>query len=183
MTAQEFLQYPEVNFHMELIDGVVFYPHLTEDEISRSPTPKHQCVVGNTFMILHSHVRQFGGEVFGVPVDLYLDERHIIQADVMWLSPDTDIVETEKQFRGAPDLAVEILSPSTTRHDTVTKRALYEKHGTREYWIIDPVKFEITVYSADSGAFTLTGTYSKTQTFTSPPLNITVAAADIFKGI
>ena len=53
----------------------------------------------------------------------------------------------EKGCRGAPDLVIEILSPATASRDCILKRALYEKHGVREFWIVDPTNRLVTIYS------------------------------------
>ncbi len=59
----------------------------------------------------------------------------------------------EQHVRGAPDLAIEILSPGTRKTDEVAKRKLYERFGVREYWIVDPELDAIKIYRHVDGAF------------------------------
>ena len=75
-----------------------------------------------------------------------------VQHDILRVQPDILVVcdETkldEKGCRGAPDLVIEILSPSTASKDAIQKRALYEKHGVKQYWIVDPTNRLVMVYA------------------------------------
>ena len=62
--------------------------------------------------------------------------------------------------KGAPDLIIEILSPSTQRHDRVTKFNLYQEAGVREYWIVDPMSRTVQVYVLENGLFRVVESYS-----------------------
>jgi Uma2 family endonuclease len=78
------------------------------------------------------------GKIYVAPVDVYLDDANVVQPDVLWVAPGSACVPFEgKYLRGAPDLVVEVLSPGTARRDKKAKFDLYEKHGVREYWLID----------------------------------------------
>src|SRR4029450_7478775 len=79
------------------------------------------------------------GEVFSAPFDVLLDVFDIVVPDLIYLSNERAHFLTEKNLQGAPDLVVEILSPSTKRRDQRLKRDLYERVGVREYWLVDPV--------------------------------------------
>ena len=73
-------------------------------------------------------------------------------------------------MQGAPDLVVEILSPSTAARDRTLKRSLYARHGVREFWLVDPEEGTITVMSLGEGGFETAGVYRKGQSLTSPTL-------------
>jgi Uma2 family endonuclease len=60
---------------------------------------------------------------------------------------------TEKNVQGAPDLIVEILSPSTRKTDEITKRKLYEQYGVGEYWVVDPELETVKVYRRSNGRY------------------------------
>ncbi|MEM6529950.1 MAG: Uma2 family endonuclease [Chloroflexota bacterium] len=106
---------------------------------------------------------------------------YVVQPDVLWLSDDSNAVPDEgKRLRGAPELVVEILSPSTTKRDREDKFQLYEAHGTHEYCLIDPAARQISVWVRDGRQFVQQASYNPSQIFTSPALNVTVNAADIF---
>ena len=72
------------------------------------------------------------------PTDVVFSDMDVVQPDLLFVSRGRESIITEDNIQGAPDLVVEILSESTRRTDELIKRNLYEKHGVREYWIIDP---------------------------------------------
>ena len=133
----------------ELIDGVV---HLMS-----SPTADHQRVLINL-------VRKFGDyldgktcEVFIAPFDVCLsglgdDDDTVVQPDLLIICDDTKI---DKYCNGAPDLAVEVLSPSTSRMDRIKKQNKYLQAGVREYWIADPVDKNIVVNVLENGKYVI----------------------------
>lgn len=86
-----------------------------------------------------------------------------------WVQPDLIVVcdenkITDKNIIGAPDLVVEVLSPSTAKNDRLIKFNSYEKAGVKEYWIVDPYNQTIEVYLLENGAFTRSGVYFKDET-------------------
>src|SRR5690349_10514848 len=80
MTAKEFLQLPESNLPLQLLDGEVIEMN--------APTLPHQDVVGNIFVLFKLKAKELGGKAYVAPVDVYFDELNIPQPDVMWLAPD-----------------------------------------------------------------------------------------------
>lgn len=140
MTAAEFLDLPESMQKTELIDG----------EIIVNPMPElfHQELVGHASLLLNQLGKN--GKAYVSPVDVYLDDTHVVQPDVLWLAENSDCVSVEGKFlRGAPDLVIEIFSPGSIRHDKITKFKLYEQFGVREYWMIYPSEQYIEVYILD----------------------------------
>ncbi len=75
-----------------------------------------------------------------------------------------------ENVRGAPDLVVEVLSPSSAKRDRIEKRALCAKHAVREYWQVDPVAGTLTVLRLADTHFETDGVYGKGRTVTSPRL-------------
>lgn len=132
MTYSDLEQLPEdISQRHEIILGELF--------VSPSPDLYHQRVSGRLQAWLFNHVMEHGlGEVFTAPVDVKLSEYNVVVPDLLFVARDRlDIVGT-KAISGAPDLVVEILSPSTARQDRVRKLALHATHGVREYWLLDP---------------------------------------------
>ena len=83
---------------------------------------------------------------------------------------------------GAPDLVVEVRSPSTARKDWITKRELYARHGVQEYWIADAEASTITVLTLNAGALQVAAVYGLGDTLISPTLpGFTPAIDDIFR--
>ena len=91
-------------------------------------------------------------------------------------------VVTAANVQGAPDLVVEILSPSSVERDRTLKRALYARHGVREYWIVDTEARTVAVLLLRNGGFETAGTYGEGETLTSPTLpGFALEVADLFR--
>ncbi len=101
-----------------------------------SPT-RHQDVVIEIAVRLRLYERERGGKVLAAPTDVLLSDRDVVEPDVLYVAPD-HLNRVEPPFvRGAPDLVIEVSSPSTRDLDVVRKRHLYERHGIAEYWLVD----------------------------------------------
>lgn len=116
----------------ELIDGILY--------MTPSPSVRHQVALTNLLWLLESHVRTSGGgRVLVAPLDVVLgrgDKPSVVQPDLLFISSARSGLMADDVI-GAPDLIIEILSPSTARRDTVLKKALYARSEVREYWIVD----------------------------------------------
>lgn len=179
MTTDEFLDLPETLTHIELIDGVVVYPHGypgKEQKMSPSPRYDHQRTVRQVFKIIDS---AGGGEALFAPMDLVLPDGTTIQPDVMWIAENNDRVRRANRIHGVPDLVVEVFSPSTRKHDKIDKFRLYEKASIREYWMIDPIDEIIEVCILHEGKYGREN-YTDGESFTSPILNTEVIVKKIF---
>ena len=106
-------------------------------------------------------------EVYNAPFDVRLPEadekdedvKTVVQPDIVVICDENKL--DEKGCRGAPDLIIEILSPSTTSKDMKIKLALYEKHAVKEYWIVHPVDNIILVFKLQKNK-----TYGKPDVYT-----------------
>ncbi len=156
----------------ELINGEIF--------VAPAPRDSHQKTVFRAAKYIESIAPE--GEIRVSPIDVYLDDINVVQPDVMWNGVDSPCVLVEDAYwRGAPDLVVEVLSPSTALRDKSTKFQLYEQFGVREYWIIDPTGQYIEVYVLTAGKFARQGVFGGSDSFTSAVLaGKSVAAAAIF---
>lgn len=130
-TIEEFWSLPESVLPAEYVNG----------EIVMAPTPtvRHQRVSRNIFRALDPHVVQNSlGELFFAPLDVILPTGEVVQPDIFLLTAkQAERALAESRIHDTPVFAVEILSPGTTSHDTITKRELYEKNGVGEYWIVN----------------------------------------------
>lgn len=118
-----------------------------------SPVVRHQRAVGSIFFRLESHSRQTGGEAFVAPLDVYLADDNVVEPDVMFIcAHHPERVET-KFIRDAPDLVVEVSSPSTRRIDVGRKRELYQRFGVAEYWFVDLEAERVEVYVLRDGVY------------------------------
>jgi Uma2 family endonuclease len=170
MTAAEYAQLPETTQPMELYNGEVI--------VMPTPTPQHQMLIARLFLLLSRIVHQ--GVLFLSPLDVHLDELHVVQPDILWIAPGSKCTIGEKYLSGAPDLVIEVLSPSTERRDRREKYALYERHGVREYWMVSAESAYIEVYTLKDGRFERLGVFTESETISSPLLG-EVALAGIFQ--
>lgn len=170
MTAAEFAQLDETSLPMELIHGEVF--------VSPAPKDPHQdCVLLLGSWFLREVVPHFPGSAVKIaPLDVYFDDENVLQPDVFWIhgAESKCKLGDDGYWHGAPDLVVEVLSEGTRKHDKKTKFELYERHGVREYWIVDPVDLLVEVFTLAGGRYQLFGVYDISETFTSPLLGLSV---------
>ena len=111
------------------------------------------------------------GRVYHAPFDVVLSDTDVVQPDLLFVSREREhILLGGVNVRGAPDLVVEILSPSTSGRDKTVKSALYARHGVREYWLADPEAKTITVMVLGEAGFEVEAIYGKGHTLTSPTL-------------
>lgn len=123
-----------------------------------SPVPYHQMISMKIGYELLKFVEdKKSGIVLYAPLDVYLSESETYQPDIIFISKDRLNIIGEKKIEAAPDLVIEILSPSTAYYDLRHKKRIYEKSGVKEYWIVDPMEKSIEVYENISGEFKLSG--------------------------
>jgi Uma2 family endonuclease len=143
ITTDEYLSGPETIRHRELVWGFVQEPP--------SALRSHQAVVMHVSALMAMHVwdRKIG-QVYGAPLDVVLDHDRalVLQPDVMYISNERrDILGN--WIHGAPDLAVEVESPGTRRYDRVSKLKWYRQYGVREYWLMDPDRWTVTIINLE----------------------------------
>ena len=139
LTYEDFVLFPDDGKRHELIDGEHF--------VTPSPNRRHQTAVSNLTAILVPAVRAQGlGRVFVAPFDVVLTRHDVVAPDLLFVSAARSAVLTDANVQGAPDLVVEVLSPSSRRQDEVLKRDLYERGGVAEYWIVDPEAETVKVF-------------------------------------
>jgi Uma2 family endonuclease len=93
------------------------------------------------------------GIVLGAPIDVRFSDFDGLQPDICFVAVERLDVVRDGFLSGTPDLVVEVLSPSTTRHDLRTKRATYERFGVREYWVLDPESERLLVHRLIDGRY------------------------------
>lgn len=130
----------------ELIDGKV---------VAMSPSPifNHNHIVFNIAVMFQSYLRGKRCTVIPDGTDLYLSEKDRFIPDMMVVC-DRDKIQRDG-VHGAPDLVVEVLSPSTAKNDRLHKKAVYGTCGVREYWLVDPENRTIEQYLPQDGRLEL----------------------------
>lgn len=174
ITATEYFQSAEYDQHdlIQLIDGEVL--------VSVPPIPRYQAIVSEILFIFMTIAKQKGGKAFTSPIEVYLDDHNVYEPDVLYLVPNTTCQVGEKRLTGAPDLVVEVLSPSTAKFDRLEKYQAYEQYGVREYWIVDPVYSVLEVWTLEDATFKRQGVYAREDRFQSHVLAEIVVVKDVF---
>ena len=163
----------------EIIDGV---PYLMV-----APFRRHQRILGEIYGRLYNYLQGKPCEVFVAPFDVRLaiydetgdDVINIVQPDVMVFCDENK--HDEKGGIAAPDITIEILSPSTMQNDRYRKYNLYEKAGVREYWIVDGANKTVEIFVLENEKFTLRDFLLNEDIITSSVLeSLKIKVSDIF---
>ena len=161
-TYQDYINTPE-DKRYELIDGELI--------LAAAPRRAHQDTQASIGSSLYTFVRRNDlGKFYFSPRDVVFSDTEIVQPDLLFISSERLHIDTETEVRGAPDLVVEILSPSTAEYDKTVKRTLYARHGVREYWLVDTDAMTITVLRLGDYGFEVAAIYGSGDTLTSPTL-------------
>ena len=169
-------RWPEDGRRYELYDGEVY-------EVPSS-FPLHQITSGRLHLALSEYVRDHGGIVLYAPLDIVLTEYDVVQPDLLLFTRERQhLVNPRKVTRVQPDLAIEILSPSTAGNDRGRKMQLLARHGVREFWLVDPDVVTVEVYGLSGNQFVLAGVASGPARVQSPLLPaLSLAPADLILG-
>ena len=141
----DYLTWP-VEECFELIDGVPF-------DMSPAPGVQHQSISFELSGIIYNFLKNKQCRAFTAPFDVrFIDSADSDDKEVFTVvQPDITVICDQKKIDskgcvGSPDLVIEILSPSTAYKDETEKLKLYEKHGVKEYWIVNPEAEYIMIY-------------------------------------
>ena len=136
-TADEYLQLEE-NPNQQLINGKLI--------MSPSPSRFHQKISILLSSTLFNFARKKGDEVYSAPIDIHLDKKNVPQPDLVYVLKDNLNKLSDRGIEGAPDLIIEIISPSNSYIDRYDKKNLYRQFKVKEYWIIDPGNLTLEIY-------------------------------------
>jgi Uma2 family endonuclease len=149
-----------------------------------SPAPSffHQQIVDRFHDRLKTWVRQHHlGKTCIAPIDMVLAPRRAVQPDVVFISSERAEIIGEA-IQGPVDLAAEVLSPESRRRDRFDKRDLYEQHGVREYWLLDPEAQTVEVLHLEGGQYQLVGRWHRGETAASRLLEgFEVSVTELFE--
>ncbi|GAB4511930.1 MAG: Uma2 family endonuclease [Anaerolineae bacterium] len=159
ITVEEYLALPESSDRSDLIEGEII--------VSPAPSYMHQACVFNTAKLVDLIGTGTGITVIS-PMDVYILADSVVQPDVFWVRHDSEsCVLRDNYWYGAPDLVIEVLSPSTEMRDRGVKYDIYERSGVREYWLINVVSPFIEVYTLHEGKFQRLGVFTPGESFES----------------
>ncbi len=156
----------------ELIGGEAFC-------MSPAPTSRHQAIVSDLFGQLYQHFHGRECRPLVSPIDVKLSAQDIVQPDIVVVCDRSSLLETH--LEGPPTLAIEVLSPSSLRHDRVRKLRLYAHCGIQEYWLVQPYPALIEVLQLSGGDYRVAGAYTDRETLHSPTFpELKLDLADVF---
>jgi Uma2 family endonuclease len=144
------MEFPDNDpFIYELINGVLMK--------KQAPTSKHQTAVlsiASAFKVLT--IEKQNGFAFTSPIDVFFDKYNNTQPDVLFIKKERGfLIEPTNGIVGAPDIIVEVISPSSVKMDKKDKKALYLSFGVKEFWLVDPVYQTLSLYVLDNDEYVL----------------------------
>ncbi|MBQ9361620.1 MAG: Uma2 family endonuclease [Lachnospiraceae bacterium] len=148
MTEADYYALPDER-RVELIDGVIYD--------MASPGVAHQKVLGKLYRSIADYIDSKDGKceiIFDLDTRLDTAKDTIVRPDLSIICEPDKL--TKKRCEGSPDWIIEIVSPSNPRNDYLRKLDLYQRVGVKEYWIVDPMKKRVIVYSLEKDAFEMT---------------------------
>ncbi|MEW5987470.1 MAG: Uma2 family endonuclease [Chloroflexota bacterium] len=175
-TYDDYQRLPDDGNRYEVICGVLY--------IMNTPNILHQLAITNLVLEIGSLVRRQGlGILLPAPTEVILPGIATpAQPDVLFVRAERRHIVAEQQVVGPPDLVIEVLSPSSVRHDRFTKFNAYEEAGIPEYWIVSPKGRTVEIYQLQEGEYVLAGEYSQDEPLVSPGLgNLGFAAGVLFQ--
>lgn len=175
-TYEDYARLPEDNWKYEVIKGVLY--------MTPSPNTKHQVVIGNLYFAFRLYLQHRRlGIVLSSPIDVRLpaDIGAPVQPDLLFVRDERRMIVREKYVDGAPDLVIEVLSPSNWEDDRNVKFDVYARAGVPEYWIVDPMAETVEVFVLDGEAYALLGRFATQDGVQSRVLDgLTLAAGEVF---
>jgi Uma2 family endonuclease len=174
-TYDDYRRLPDDGRRYEIIEGVLY--------VTNAPSYAHQFTVARLFFRLTQLVEEAqAGIVLTAPFEIELPGiARPVLPDIVFIGAERQPAADAANFVGAPDLIVEVLSPSTFRLDQSIKLDAYEQAGVPEYWLADPKTRSVTIYALpeNGSEYILHGQFGPDETLTSillPDLQIQVAA-------
>ena len=142
LTAEDFLEWLEPGIRADMIDGAI--------RMHSPVSIPHANLLNFLDRLLGTYVDRYGlGTLFREVVAVRLSSRNAFQPDLAFYRAERRSAIRHNHVEGAPDLVVEVLSPSTADRDTGPKFAAYERHGVIEYWVLDPQTLAHRFYRRD----------------------------------
>ena len=152
-TYEDYLALEDDENRYELIDGSLY--------MMTMPSWQHQKISGGLFYQLYHFLKGKPCDVYHPPFDVRLSNNTVVQPDIMVVCDKSKL--GDRGCKGAPDMIIEILSPSSIRHDTITKLNKYLQAGVREYWVVNPEDKIVNVHTLDDDKY-ITKVYSDEDT-------------------
>ena len=172
-TIDDYLALPE-EVRAELIGGEIY--------VTPQPTPNHSWIVLRLGTRLEAWIEAHGwGRAFVAPVGVHLDSGDVVEPDLVLVSKAREHLVQEKWIEGAPDLLIEVVSPSHPERDRIVKFDLYARNGVPEYWLVSLVPGTIEVFRLEGGAYRPAGFFPRGSALVSVALpGLRLPVDDVF---
>lgn len=146
-----------------------------------APTFRHQDIQARLGYLIFNHVLEKGlGKMVFSPVDIVLDKDMVFQPDIVFISNENMGIIKDAAVFGPPDIAVEILSPSSIHRDMEIKKGIYEKYGIKEYWLVFPDEKVVEIFALRDGRYELASSSEEDGHINSAVLDLKIDTADVF---
>lgn len=153
LTYAQYCALPDDGRRYELLEGELY--------MTPAPSTQHQRIVMRLSAILFTYVQQRQlGDILPSPIDVLLSPLTVVQPDLVFVAQNRRDMITERAIEGAPDLVIEILSPTTAEHDRTRKAQIYARYGVAHYWIIAPQERQLEVYELATDVYHLVSTHT-----------------------
>jgi len=129
---------------------------IINNQLIMSPAPAdiHQKALGKIFLVIADFIEKKQlGETRSGPSDVYLSKKNVFQPDIYFVTNENVKKFKEDGFHGAPDLVIEVLSPSAAKYDLEDKKDIYEQYGVKEYWCVEPQAKSVQGWLLVNGEF------------------------------
>jgi len=173
-TYQEYQYLPNDGRRYEIVEGELY--------VTPAPSPMHQTVSRRLQFVLMKQLEEPGiAFIFNAPFDVILAETSVVEPDLAIIRQGRRGSLSKRGFEGAPDVVVEILSPTTRGNDVFLKKTAYARLGVAEYWIVDPDLGRIEVFRLKEGGYDQGLLFDRSATLSSPSFpEIVVPLAPLF---
>ena len=150
LTYQDYLEIPEEpGYRFEILDGMLIK--------EPSPNVMHQRVSRRLQRLLEDYFWEVDaeGEIFDAPLDVTPLDYNVVQPDIFYVSGEQQLILKDTRIDGAPELVVEILSPSSRRKDRLQKMQIYQRAKVQHYWLVDPQERTLECFAWHDGLYAL----------------------------
>lgn len=171
-TYQDYLKWPD-DERWEIIEGKAFYLG------PPAPILEHQSIAGEFFHFLKGKLKGQKCIPFISPVDVVFSDINVVQPDVVVVCDPSKLQITH--IHGAPDIVIEVLSPSTALKDKREKKVLFEKYGVKEYIIVNVSDAFVEYYQLKNGQFLPPFILGPESDLVFHTLNFSISLKEIFK--
>ena len=172
-TYEDYLSWPE-DERWEIIDGVA--------HMLAAPNVAHQSISFELCGQIRDYLKGKSCRAFAAPFSVRLDDDTVVEPDISVIC-DMSKLDNGKACVGAPDMIVEIMSPSASSREKVVKFNKYLQAGVREYWVVYPDSKSVSVYLLKDGWY-VASEYADTDTVPVVVLaGCTIRLPDVFSGL